>query len=69
MPDPDQLSHVMSQATAPAFVLGAYAGFVSILLGQMTSVVERIRAVNGQCDVHVVASCCGICKRPVQTAT
>jgi hypothetical protein len=46
MPDPDQLSHVMSQATAPAFVLGADAGFVSILLGQMTSVVERIRAVN-----------------------
>jgi Protein of unknown function (DUF2721) len=44
--DPVQLSHVISEATAPAFVLGAVAGFVSILLGQLTSVVERIRYLN-----------------------
>jgi hypothetical protein len=36
----------MSEATAPAFVLGAVAGFVSILPGQMTSVVARIRTLN-----------------------
>jgi hypothetical protein len=45
-PDVVQLSHVISEATAPAFVLGAVAGFVSILLGRLTSVVERIRYLN-----------------------
>lgn len=46
VPDADQLSRVMSQATAPAFILGAVAGFVSILLGRMTAVIERIRNLN-----------------------
>jgi hypothetical protein len=36
VPDTGQLSQVMVQATAPAFILGAVAGFVSILLGRMT---------------------------------
>jgi hypothetical protein len=45
-PDAVQLSQVISQATAPAFVLGAVAGFVSILLGRLTSVLERIRHLN-----------------------
>ncbi|MBV8397510.1 MAG: DUF2721 domain-containing protein [Acetobacteraceae bacterium] len=49
-PDPAQLSQVISQATAPAFVLGAVAGFVSILLGRMTTVVERIRHSNEIAD-------------------
>jgi hypothetical protein len=46
LPDIQLLSRVMSQATAPAFVLGAVAGFVSILLGRMTAVVDRIRSLN-----------------------
>ena len=46
-PDAAQLARVISQATAPAFVLGSVAGFVSILQGQLTSVVERIRHLNG----------------------
>jgi hypothetical protein len=46
VPDTQQLSQVMSQATAPAFVLGAVAGFVSILLGRMTTIVDRIRSLN-----------------------
>jgi len=33
VPDQAQLSQVMAQATAPAFILGAVAGFISILLG------------------------------------
>jgi len=41
---------VISQATAPAFILGAVAGFVSILLGRMTAVVERIRHLNDITD-------------------
>jgi len=43
VPDAGQLSQVMSQATAPAFVLGAVAAFVAVLLNRMTSVIERIR--------------------------
>jgi hypothetical protein len=46
VPDTQQLAQVMSQATAPAFVLGAVAGFVSILLGRMTTVLDRIRSLN-----------------------
>ena len=49
-PDAIQLSQVISQATAPAFVLGAVAGFVSILMGRMTAVVERIRHLNEIAD-------------------
>jgi len=49
-PDAQQLSQVMSQATAPAFVLGAVAGFVSILLGRMTAVIDRIRSLNEIAD-------------------
>jgi hypothetical protein len=45
-PDAVQLSQVISEATAPAFVLGAVAGFVSILVGRLASVVERIRHLN-----------------------
>ena len=50
VPDTGQLSQVMVQATAPAFVLGAVAGFVSILLGRMTSVMDRIRSLNEIAD-------------------
>ena len=49
-PDAQQLSQLMSQATAPAFVLGAVAGFVSILLGRMTTVIDRIRSLNEIAD-------------------
>ena len=45
-PETQQLAQVMSQATAPAFVLGAVAGFVSILLGRMTMIIDRIRSLN-----------------------
>jgi Protein of unknown function (DUF2721) len=45
-PDVVQLSHVIGEAMAPAFMLGAVAGFVSILLGRLASLVERIRHLN-----------------------
>lgn len=45
-PDAVQLAQVISQATAPAFMLGAVAGFVSILLGRMNAIVDRIRHLN-----------------------
>ena len=50
VPDTAQLSQVMAQATAPAFILGAVAGFVSILLGRMTGVIDRIRNLNEIAD-------------------
>ena len=50
VPDVQQLSQLMSQATAPAFVLGAVAGVVSILLGRMTTVIDRIRSLNEIAD-------------------
>lgn len=39
-----------SRAMAPAFVLGAVAGFVSIVLGRLTAVVDRIRSLNDVSD-------------------
>ena len=36
----------MSEATAPAFVLGSVAAFVAVLFNQMTVVIERIRSLN-----------------------
>jgi hypothetical protein len=49
-PDAIQLSQVISQATAPAFMLGSVAGFVSILLGRMNAIVDRIRYLNEIAD-------------------
>jgi hypothetical protein len=49
-PDAEQISRLMLQATAPAFVLGAVAGFVSILLGRMTAVLDRTRSLNEIAD-------------------
>jgi len=46
IPDTAQISHLMTEATAPAFILGAVAGFISVLLGRMSTIVERIRSLN-----------------------
>ena len=44
--DPAHLSEVISHATAPAFLLGAVAGFVAVLMGRMNGVIDQIRSVN-----------------------
>jgi hypothetical protein len=44
--DLDQLSQVISHATAPAFLLGAVAGFQSILITRMNGIIDRIRSLN-----------------------
>jgi hypothetical protein len=49
-PDPAQLSQLMSEATGPAFVLGAVAAFIAVLLGRMTNVMDRIRNLNEIAD-------------------
>jgi len=56
VPDAGQLAQVMSQATGPAFVLGAVASFVAVLLGRMTSVLDRIRSLNEISDGDIPRS-------------
>ena len=42
----DQLSLVISQAAAPAFLLGAIASFLSVLVSHMSRIVDRARFIN-----------------------
>jgi len=42
----NQLSLVISQAAAPAFLLGAVASFLSVLVAHMSRVVDRLRAID-----------------------
>ena len=45
-PSATQLSQVISQVTAPAFLLGAVAAFVSVLIGRLNRIVDRLQALN-----------------------
>ncbi|MBR0987971.1 DUF2721 domain-containing protein [Bradyrhizobium liaoningense] len=49
-PSVEQLSQVIVQVTAPSFVLGAVAGFVSLLIARMNRVSDRIQALNAVLD-------------------
>lgn len=42
----DQLSLVISQAAAPAFLLGAVASFLSVLVAHMSRIIDRSRVIN-----------------------
>jgi hypothetical protein len=42
----EHLSQVISHVVAPAFLLGAVASFISILVGRMNGVIERLREIN-----------------------
>jgi hypothetical protein len=54
IPDAGQLSQVISQATGPAFVLGAVAAFIAVLLSRMQMVLDRIRNLNEISDTDTV---------------
>ena len=41
-----EISHVIALAMAPAFLLAAVAAFSALVVGKMTSLVTRIRALN-----------------------
>jgi O-antigen/teichoic acid export membrane protein len=45
-PSVSRLSQVISQAIAPAFLLGALAAFISVLILRMNRVVDRSQALN-----------------------
>jgi hypothetical protein len=49
--DVDQLSSVISHATAPAFMLGAVAAFLSILIQRMERLSDRLRALRADSAV------------------
>ncbi|MBL8895439.1 MAG: DUF2721 domain-containing protein [Rhizobiales bacterium] len=52
---PDRLSQAITHAIAPAFVLGAVAGFTSILSGRLETIMARLRALNALPDTHAKA--------------
>ena len=45
-----EISHVIALAMAPAFLLVAVAAFSSLVVGKMSSVVTRLRALNAIAD-------------------
>jgi Protein of unknown function (DUF2721) len=45
-PSPQQISQVISHSIAPSFLLGAVAGFVSVLFTRLTNILDRIRDIN-----------------------
>src|SRR5216684_3582756 len=51
VPTADQLSQIMSHAIAPAFLLGAVAAYISILLTRMTMIVDRIRSLKRRAEL------------------
>jgi hypothetical protein len=48
--DLQHLSQVISQATAPAFLLGAVAGFLAVLITRFGRVLDRMRALSEIAD-------------------
>jgi hypothetical protein len=49
-PSVSQLSQVITQAIAPAFLLGALAAFISVLILRMNRVVDRSQMLNAIAD-------------------
>jgi VIT1/CCC1 family predicted Fe2+/Mn2+ transporter len=45
-PSITQLSQVIGQVTAPAFLLGAVAAFISLLISRMNRIIDRSQALN-----------------------
>jgi hypothetical protein len=48
MPTPSatQLSQVIAQVTAPSFLLGAVAAFISVLIARMNRIIDRSQALH-----------------------
>jgi len=49
-PSVSQLSHVTTQATAPAFILAAVAAFTSLLIARQNRIVDRTIVLNAISD-------------------
>ena len=55
-PSVSQLSNVISQAAAPAFLLGALAAFIAVLIGRLNRIIDRTVLLNGIPDGDTVRS-------------
>ena len=55
-PSVSQLSHVISQAAAPAFLLGALAAFIAVLISRLNRIIDRTVVLNGIPDHDTVRS-------------
>jgi hypothetical protein len=55
-PSVTQLSQVISQAAAPAFLLGALGAFIAILISRLNRIVDRTVILNGIPDDDTVRS-------------
>jgi hypothetical protein len=49
-PSISQLAHVISQAAAPAFLLGALAAFIAVLISRLNRVIDRTIVLNAISD-------------------
>ena len=49
-PSAIQLSQVIAQVTAPSFLLGAVAAFISLLIARMNRIIDRSQALNAISD-------------------
>ena len=55
-PTVSQLSQVISQAAAPAFLLGAVAAFIAALISRLNRIIDRTILLNGIPDDDTVKS-------------
>lgn len=53
-PTVTQLSHVIAQSAAPAFLLGALGAFIAILISRLNRIVDRTVILNGIPDDDTV---------------
>ena len=53
-PSVTQLSQVISQSAAPAFLPGALGAFIAILISRLTRIVDRTVVLNGIADDDMV---------------
>ncbi len=56
MPTVSQLSQVISQAAAPAFLLGALAAFIAVLISRLNRVIDRTITLNAIADSDAARS-------------
>jgi cytochrome c biogenesis protein CcdA len=49
-PSLDQLSRIIGSVAAPAFLLGAVAAFISVLMSRMNRVIDRSQFLHGIAD-------------------
>ena len=55
----EELGHIFSIATGPAFFLGAIAAFLSLMLGRLNSVLARFKEIGslGAGLLFLIANC------------